>query len=77
MTSSRLFSRAMDEIRTSTQERNVLAALSKAEAEVEAAKARVRDLSVQAVKTDTLVGESESGRIDTSYLDGIRINAWS
>lgn len=65
--------RAMDEIRTSTQERNVLAALSKAEAEVEAAKARVRDLSVQAVKTDTLVGESESGRIDTSYLDGIRM----
>jgi len=65
--------RAMDEIRTSTQERNVLAALSKAEAEVEAAKARVRDLSVQAVKTENLVGESESGRIDTSYLDGIRM----
>ncbi len=65
--------RAMDEIRTSTQERNVLAALSKAEAEVEAAKARVRDLSVQAVKSDTLVGESESGKIDTSYLDGIRM----
>ena len=65
--------RSIEQIRTSNQERNVLAALSKAETEVEGAKQRVRDLSMQAVKTDTILGESESGKIDTSYLDGIRM----
>jgi capsular exopolysaccharide synthesis family protein len=65
--------RSIDQIRTSNQERNVLAALAKAESEVEAAKQRVRDLSVQSVKSDTVLGESESGKIDTTYLDGIRM----
>ena len=65
--------RSIDQIRTSNQERNVLAALAKAESEVEAAKQRVRDLSMQAVKSETILGESESGKIDTSYLDGIRV----
>jgi capsular exopolysaccharide synthesis family protein len=65
--------RSIEQIRTSNQERNVLAALSKAESEVEAAKQRVRDLSMQSVKSDTILGESESGKIDTSYLDGIRM----
>lgn len=66
--------RSIEQVRTSSQERNVLAALTKAESEVEAAKQRVRDLSMQAVKTDTFVGESDSGKIDTSYLDGIRMH---
>jgi succinoglycan biosynthesis transport protein ExoP len=65
--------RSIEQIKTSNQERNVLAALTKAESEVEAAKQRVRDLSVLAVKNDTVVGDSESGRIDTSYLDGMRM----
>ena len=65
--------RSIEQIRTSNQERNVLAALTKAESEVEAAKQRVRDLSVLAVKNDTLVGDSENGRLDTSYLDGMRM----
>ena len=65
--------RSIDQIRTSAQERNVLAALSKAESEVEAAKQRVRDLSMQSVKSDTILGESETGKIDTSYLDSIRM----
>lgn len=65
--------RSIEQIRTSNQERNVLAALAKAESEVEAAKQRVRDLSVQAVKSDTILGESESGKIDTSYLDRVRM----
>ena len=65
--------RSIEQIRTSNQERNVLAALAKAETEVEGAKQRVRDLSMQAVKSDTILGESDSGKIDTSYLDGIRM----
>ena len=65
--------RSIEQIRTSNQERNVLAALAKAESEVEGAKQRVRDLSLQAVKTDTVIGESESGRVDTSYLDDLRM----
>jgi succinoglycan biosynthesis transport protein ExoP len=65
--------RSIEQIRTSNQERNVLAALAKAESEVEGSKQRVRDLSLQAVKTDTVVGESDSGRIDTSYLDELRM----
>ena len=65
--------RSIEQVRTSGQERNVLAALSKAESEVEAAKQRVRDLSMQSVKSDTILGESESGKIDTSYLDNIRM----
>lgn len=65
--------RSIEQVRTSSQERNVLAALSKAESEVEAAKQRVRDLSVQSVKSDTFLGESDSGKIDTSYLDNIRM----
>jgi hypothetical protein len=65
--------RSIEQIRTSSQERNVLAALAKAESEVEGAKQRVRDLSLQAVKTDTVIGESESGRVDTSYLDDLRM----
>lgn len=65
--------RSIEQIRTSNQERNVLAALTKAESEVEAAKQRVRDLSVLAIKNDTLVGDSENGRLDTSYLDGMRM----
>ena len=65
--------RSIEQVRTSNQERNVLTALSKAEAEVEAAKQRVRDLSMQSVKSDTFLGESESGKIDTSYLDSIRM----
>ena len=65
--------RTLDQIKASTQERNVMAALTKAEAEVEASKTRVRDLSMQTVKTDALVGETPSGRIDTSYLDGLRM----
>jgi len=65
--------RAIEQVRTSNQERNVLAALAKSEAEVEAAKQRVRDLSMQTVKSETILGESESGKIDTSYLDGIRM----
>ena len=65
--------RSIEQIRTSSQERNVLAALAKAESEVEGAKQRVRDLSLQAVKSDTVIGESESGRVDTSYLDELRM----
>lgn len=66
--------RSIEQIRTSNQERNVLAALGKAESEVEGAKQRVRDLSLQAVKNDTvIIGESESGRVDTSYLDELRM----
>jgi uncharacterized protein involved in exopolysaccharide biosynthesis len=65
--------RSIEQIRTSSQERNVLAALAKAESEVEGAKQRVRDLSLQAVKTETVIGESESGRVDTSYLDELRM----
>jgi capsular exopolysaccharide synthesis family protein len=65
--------RSIEQIRTSIQERNVLAALAKAESEVEGAKQRVRDLSLQAVKTETVIGESESGRVDTSYLDELRM----
>jgi succinoglycan biosynthesis transport protein ExoP len=65
--------RSIEQIRTSSQERNVLAALAKAESEVEGAKQRVRDLSLQAVKTDTVVGASDSGRINTTYLDDLRM----
>jgi capsular exopolysaccharide synthesis family protein len=65
--------RSIEQIRTSNQERNVLAALAKAESEVEASKQRVRDLSVQAVKSEAVLGESDSGRVDSSYLDGIRM----
>ncbi len=65
--------RSIEQVRTSGQERNVLAALSKAESEVEAAKQRVRDLSMQSVKSDTILGDSESGKIYTSYLDNIRM----
>lgn len=66
--------RSIEQIRTSNQERNVLAALGKAESEVEGAKQRVRDLSLQSVKNDTvIIGESESGRVDTSYLDELRM----
>ncbi len=65
--------RSIEQVRTSSQERNVLAALSKAESEVEAAKQRVRDLSMQSVKSDTILGESDNGKIDTTYLDGIRM----
>ena len=65
--------RSIEQVRTSSQERNVLAALTKAESEVEAAKQRVRDLSMQAVKSDTILGESDNGKIDTTYLDGIRM----
>lgn len=66
--------RTREQIKASDQERNVTAALTKAETEVEAAKQRVRDLSMQMVKTDTVVGETESGRIDTKYLDELRMN---
>lgn len=65
--------RSIEQIRTSNQERNVLAALSKAESEVEASKQRVRDLSMQSVKSEAVLGESDSGRVDASYLDGIRM----
>ena len=65
--------RSIEQVRTSNQERNVLAALSKAESEVEAVKQRVRDLSMQAVKSDTILGESDNGKLDTTYLDGIRM----
>jgi capsular exopolysaccharide synthesis family protein len=65
--------RSIEQIRTSSQERNVSAALNKAETEVESAKQRVRDLSMQSVKSDTILGESDSGKIDTTYLDNIRI----
>ena len=65
--------RTIEQIRASNQERNVSAALTKAESEVEAAKQRVRDLSMQGVKGDTVVGETESGRIDTTYLDNMRM----
>ena len=65
--------RTIEQIRASNQERNVSAALTKAESEVEAAKTRVRDLSMQGVKGDTIVGETESGRIDTTYLDNLRM----
>lgn len=65
--------RTIEQIRASNQERNVSAALTKAESEVEAAKQRVRDLSMQAVKGDAMVGESDSGRIDTTYLDNMRM----
>jgi succinoglycan biosynthesis transport protein ExoP len=65
--------RTIEQLRTSTQEQAVQAVLQKAESEVEAAKQRVRDLSVSVVKNDTLVGESESGRIDTTYLDNMRM----
>jgi polysaccharide biosynthesis transport protein len=66
--------RTSEQINSSIQERNVMAALTKAETEVESAKQRVRDLSMQMVKTDTVVGETESGRIDTTYLDELRMN---
>lgn len=65
--------RNMEQIKTSMQERNVNAVLQKAEAEVEASKARVRELSVQAIKTESMVGEKETGRIDTAYLDDLRM----
>jgi succinoglycan biosynthesis transport protein ExoP len=65
--------RNMEQIKTSMQERNVNAVLQKAEAEVEASKQRVRELSVQAIKTENLVGEKETGRIDTAYLDDLRM----
>jgi capsular exopolysaccharide synthesis family protein len=65
--------RSIEQIRTSNQERNVLAALAKAESEVEASKQRVRDLSMQSVKSEAILGESDSGRVDSSYLDGIRM----
>ena len=65
--------RSIEQVRSSSQERNVLAALNKAETEVESAKQRVRDLSMQAVKSDTILGESDSGKIDTTYLDNIRV----
>lgn len=65
--------RSIEQIRTSNQERNVLAALAKAESEVEASKQRVRDLSMQSVKSEAVLGESDSGRVDSTYLDGIRM----
>jgi capsular exopolysaccharide synthesis family protein len=65
--------RTLDQIKASTQERNVMAALTKAESEVESSKQRVRDLSMQTVKSDALVGETASGRIDTTYLDDLRM----
>jgi capsular exopolysaccharide synthesis family protein len=65
--------RSIEQIKTSNQERNVMAALTKAESEVEAAKQRVRDLSLLAVKNDTIVGESDSGKLDSSYLDNMRM----
>jgi capsular exopolysaccharide synthesis family protein len=65
--------RSIEQIRTSNQERNVLAALAKAESEVEGAKQRVRDLSLQAVKTDTVIGDADSARINTTYLDDLRM----
>ncbi len=63
----------MEQIRTSGQERKVMAALQKSESEVESAKHRVRDLSLQSVKSENVVGESISGRIDTTYLDDLRM----
>lgn len=65
--------RTMEQIKTSTQERNVMAVLQKAESEVESAKQRVRELSMQAIKSENVVGEKESGRIDTAYLDSLRM----
>jgi capsular exopolysaccharide synthesis family protein len=63
----------MEQIKTSTQERNVMAVLQKAESEVESAKQRVRELSMQAIKSENVVGEKESGRIDTAFLDALRM----
>ncbi|MFN7732306.1 MAG: hypothetical protein ACK5OB_10390 [Pirellula sp.] len=60
------------EVRASKRQRSLMAALIKAETEVEAANQRVRDLSMQTVKSDAVVGETPSGRIDTSYLDELR-----
>jgi capsular exopolysaccharide synthesis family protein len=65
--------RTMEQIKTSALERNVMAALQKAESEVESAKQRVRELSLQAIKTENVVGEKETGRIDTAYLDELRM----
>jgi capsular exopolysaccharide synthesis family protein len=65
--------RTIEQIKTSNQERNVSAALTKAESEVEAAKTRVRDLSMQGVKGDTIIGDTESGKVDTTYLDGLKL----
>ena len=65
--------RTMEQIKTSTQERNVMAVLQKAESEVESAKQRVRELSMQAIKSENVVGEKESGRIDTAFLDALRM----
>jgi len=61
------------EVRASKLQRSLMAALTKAESEVEDAGMRVRDLSMQTVKRDGLVAETPSGRIDTTYLDGLRL----
>ena len=50
-----------------------MAVLQKAESEVESAKLRVRELSMQAIKSENVVGEKESGRIDTAFLDALRM----
>jgi polysaccharide biosynthesis transport protein len=54
------------------RERICMAELTKAETEVEAAKQRVRDLSMQMVKTDTMIWETASGRISSAHLDELR-----
>lgn len=54
------------------QERVCMDAVTKAETEVEAAKQRVRDLSMQMVRTDTMRWETASGRISNAHLDELR-----
>lgn len=65
--------RVIDEMRLAVQRRNVTHALGKAETEIEAAMERVRELSLQRIKADTLVTDTPSGRIDTTYLDSLKL----
>jgi len=66
--------KSMENRKSTDQEKNVANALKMANAAVDEAKGRVRTFSMLAVKDDTLVGERESGRIDTTFLDNMRMS---
>lgn len=64
--------RVRENVALSNLERQAVVSLNKAEAEVDAAKTRVRDLSMQTIKNENNVAETPSGRIDSAHLDDLR-----
>jgi len=63
----------IDQFELTARQQVVKAALEKAEAEVELAKNRVRDLSSSAITLDTPVRQGASGVYDSTYVDKLRL----